>query len=162
APPRGATGLRDLVHLRPVDLAPRREEQEVGMRLAGEQVLDATLLARRRPDLAATAAALRPVEGHGVSLDVALVRDRDDHVLFDDEVLDREHPHLVDDLGPAGVGILLADRAQFLDDDLRYLALVGEDLAVVLDRAFGLAVFLEDLVALEAGEALQAHVEDGL
>ena len=42
------------------------------------------------------------------------------------------------------------------------LALVAEDL---LERAISfsdLGVLLEDLVALEAGEALQAHVEDRL
>ena len=42
------------------------------------------------------------------------------------------------------------------------LVLVGEDLAVAGDRLLGLGVLLDDLVALEAGEALQPHVEDGL
>src|SRR2546427_244609 len=162
APRGGQPRMRELVHLQPVALAARREEQEVAVRRGDEQVLDEVLLARRRPDLATTAAALRPVEAHGVPLDVALVRDGDDHVLFDDEVLDGEHPHLVDDLGAPRVGVLLADRAQLLDDDPRYLALVGQDLPIALDRALGLPVFLEDLVALEAGEALEAHVENGL
>ena len=150
------------MHLEPEHLAPRREDQDVGVRRGDEQVLDEVLLARRRADLASSAAALRPVEAHGVPLDVALVRDRDDHVLFDDEVLDGERAHLVDDLGAARIGVLRADGTQLLDDDPRDLAFVGEDLPVALDRPLGLGVFLEDLAALEAGEALQAHLEDRL
>ena len=43
-----------------------------------------------------------------------------------------------------------------------HLALVGEDLLVARDLLQHLGVLLDDLLALEAGEALQAHVEDRL
>ena len=43
-----------------------------------------------------------------------------------------------------------------------HLALVRQDLAEARDLPLDLAVLLDDLVALEAGQALQAHVEDGL
>ena len=52
--------------------------------------------------------------------------------------------------------------SQLGDDDLVDLALVAEDLLEARDLLQRLGVLLEDLVALEAGEALQAHVEDGL
>src|SRR5262249_2314011 len=100
------------------------EEQQIGVRRGHEEVLDEVLVARRRADLPPPAAPLGAIEAHGVPLHVSLVGDRDHHVLFDDEVLDRDGRGLVDDAGPALVAVLLPDGAQLLDDDLRDLALV--------------------------------------
>src|SRR5262249_57017178 len=62
----------------------------VRVRRGDEEVLDEVLVTGRRADLPAAAAALRAVERDGVPLHVPLVGDRDDHVLFDDQVLGRE------------------------------------------------------------------------
>src|SRR2546422_318473 len=163
APPAPrAAGRGDLVDLQPDPLPRGGEKREVGARGDNEEVLDEVCLGRAAPDPAAPAAALRAVEGHGIPLDVALVRDGDHHVLFDDQVLDRDGGGLVHDPRAPLVAVLLAQRAQLVGDDLRDLALVGEDGAVAHDRLLGLGVLRDDLVALETGQALEAHVEDGL
>src|SRR5262249_13907168 len=51
---------------------------------------------------------------------------------------------------------------QLVDDDLHQQALAREDRAQALDRLQQLGELVEDLLALEAGEALQLHVEDRL
>ena len=60
------------------------------------------------------------------------------------------------------VGVQLLHLLQLGADDLVDLALVAEDLLVARDLLQHLVALLEDLVALQSGEALQAHVEDGL
>ena len=52
--------------------------------------------------------------------------------------------------------------AQLVDDDLHQQPLAGENRAQPLDRLQQLGELVEDLLPLEAGQALQLHVEDGL
>jgi hypothetical protein len=152
--PRAARPAWDLVNLEPVNLPGGGEEEQIGVCRGDEQVLDEVLVARGGPDLPPPAAPLGPVESHRVPLDVALVGDGDHHVLFDYRVLDRERGDLVDDPRAAVVPIFVPQRAQFVGDDPRHLALVGQYLPVARDRLLGFGVLLDDLVALEAGEAL--------
>ena len=49
-------------------------------------------------DLALAASPLRPIQGHRIPLDVAGVRDGDDHFFFGDHVLERQLGFLFDDL----------------------------------------------------------------
>ena len=121
-------------------------------------MLDEVLVARRRADLPPTPPALRAVEGHRVPLDVALVGDRDHHVLFDDQILDRDRRGLGDELGTPRIGIFGPELPQLLRDDLPDLPLIGEDCPVALDRLLGLRVLFHDLVALEARQTLQPHL----
>ena len=79
------------------------------MRRHAHQMLDEILLAGGRADLAAAAAPLRAIERQRRALDVAAVSDRDEHVLFDDEILDREVALGFDDLGAARIGELFFD-----------------------------------------------------
>ena len=79
----------DLVHLQPVDAAAVREDHDVGVRGGDEEVADEVLVARAHADAALAAAALVAVVGDRGALDVAGVADRDRHVLFGDQVLDR-------------------------------------------------------------------------
>ena len=51
---------------------------------------------------------------------------------------------------------------QLVLDDAHQPLLGGEDALEVGDEGQGLLVLLDDLVALELGQALQPHVEDGL
>ena len=81
------------------------------MRRGDEQLRDEVFVLGRRAGDAAAAALLRAVRGHRVALDVAAVRDGDDHVLFGDQLLDGDLALVVDDLGAALVAELLADRA---------------------------------------------------
>src|SRR5262249_17907094 len=161
-PARGAASLRNFVDFGPVDFARGGEEQDVGVRRGDEQVLDEIFFLGGGADLPPTAAPLGAVEADGVALDVALVRDRDRHVLLDDHVLDRDLGALIDDLRAPFVGVQLLHLLQLLENDLVDLAFIPKDLAVTRDLLHGLGVLFEDLVAFEAGQALQTHVEDGL
>ena len=57
---------------------------------------------------------------------------------------------------------LLADRLQLVDDDLHQQPLAREDRAQPLDRLQQLGELVENLLPLQAGQALQLHVEDRL
>ena len=71
-------------------------------------------------------------------------------------------PLVLDDLGAALVAELVADRLQLVDDDLHQQLLAGEDRAQPLDQLQQLGELVEDLLPLEAGQALQLHVQDRL
>ena len=75
---RGGRQAPDL-HL--VDHAARGEEQHRSMRRDDKQLGDEILVARRHARAALAAAPLRPIGRERHALDVALVADRDDHVL---------------------------------------------------------------------------------
>ena len=66
------------------------------------------------------------------------------------------------DLGAARVAVGLFDLAQLGADDLEDERLGSEDLAEAADHSLHFFVLGDDLVALQARQALQAHVEDGL
>src|SRR5205823_443762 len=147
-PLRLPPAFRDLVHLEPVDLAERGEEQQKGVGRGDEQVRDDVLLLRLHARHALAAAPLAPIGLDVRPLDVARARDRDDHLLVGEQVLDRELGRLGDDLGPARVAVLLLDREQVLADDRHQLRLGREDALELLDEGEGLLVLLDDLVAL--------------
>ncbi len=105
---------------------------------------------------------LLAVGGERQPLDVAGGGQRDHHLLVGDHVLDIDLALGEGDLGAALVAVLLGQLAELLADDPVDQALVAEDLAQRLDLRHQLGVLLADLVRLEAGEALQAHVEDRL
>ena len=98
----------------------------------------------------------------GRRLYIAAVRERVDALLLLDEVLD---VYLVLDvlyLGLARVAELVAQGGQLVLQDALYLLGVGQQALVVGDALLQLGVFLFQLLAVEALEGLQAHVEDGL
>ena len=79
-----------------------------------------------------------------------------------DQILDAELAALLDDVGAARVAVLRLNRAQFVDDDADDQVLARENRAQPLDRLHELGQLVDDLLALEAGEPLQLHVENGL
>src|SRR6266536_6550177 len=87
---RGARRLRDLVHFEPVALPLLREEHQVVVGRRDEQVLDPVVILRVGADHALAPAPLAAVRRYGQPLDVPGVRDRDHHVLFGDQVLNRK------------------------------------------------------------------------
>ena len=97
--------LGNLVHLDPVHPAAVGEHEDVRVRRRDEEVLDDVFFLRLHADAALAAAALRAVERQRRALDVAAARHGDDHVLVDDEVLDRDLGRVGDDLGAARVAV---------------------------------------------------------
>ncbi len=65
-------------------------------------------------------------------------------------------------VGAALVAEPLADLLQLVDDDLDQQLLARENRAQPLDRLHQLGELVDDLLALEPGQPLELHVEDGL
>ena len=145
-----------------VDAPHRGEHEDVVVRRGDEELRDEVFVLGRRAGDAAPAALLRAIGGHRVALDVAAVADGDDHVLVGDQLLDGDLALVVDDLGAARVAELLADGGQLVLDHLHQPRLRRQDRFQAIDGLAQRAELLVELLALEAGQALQAHVEDGL
>ena len=151
---------RNLVHLLAIDLTLVGEEEHVVMRRGDEELLDEVVFLELDATHTLAAALLLAVGGNGQALDVAAARDRDDHVLVGDEVLDVEVTRLVGDLGTTLVGIAALDLEHLVADDLLDEALVTQDALVIGDLLAQLGEFGLDLLALESGQTAQAHLED--
>ena len=111
-------------------------------------------------DDALAAAALTAVRGHGEPLDVADMGHGDHHVLFGDQILDRELPLIGDDLGAALVAEAVRQLRELLLEDLEAPRLGGEDLFAFLDELADFLQLLLELGDLEGGEPGEPHVED--
>ena len=158
----GAAPLGNLVDLEPVHAAGVGEAEQVVLGRGDEELFDEILFLGLHAGLALAAAPLGAVEVHGAALDVAGVGDGDHHLLVLDGVLQGDVGGLVDDLGAALVAELVADLGQFRHDDLEDLGVGSQDLPQPGDELQDLFVLGDDLVPLQAGQALQAHLQDGL
>ena len=145
-----------------VDLAARGEEQHRRVRRGDEQPGDEILLAGLHAGAALAAALLRPIGRQRHALDVAGVRDGDDHVLALDQVLVLHLAFLVDDDGAARRGELVLDRGELVLDDGLDAGARAQDVEIVGDLVGELVELGLDLVAAERGEPLQPQIEDGL
>ena len=157
-----AARFGQLVDLEPVDLADAREEQQEVVGAGDEEVLDLVFFFEVHAGDAHAAALLLAVGGGRQALDVAGLGDRDHHLLLGDEVFDVEVAFVGHDLGAAVVVVEALELAELGLDDAVDGVFVAEQLAQLLDARQQAAVLFFDLVALEAGEFLQAQVEDGL
>src|SRR6185437_13380220 len=108
---------------------------------------------------APAAAPLCAVLGDRLRLNVAAVRECDDHLLGRDQVLDREVGAVRDDLGAPLVTELIADRVELVADHRRDARRLGQHIKQVDDLHHHLAVFAGDLFLLEPGQALQPQLE---
>ena len=124
-------------------------------------VLGPVALARGHADHAAAAAPLRAVAADVGALDQRIVGDGDDHALVRDEVLDGHLALVGHDLRAALVAVLVADGVQFLLDDREHADFLGQDVDQVADLFQQFLVLLDDLVALQAGQLIEAQFEDG-
>ena len=159
---RRAARLRDLVCLEMVDAAAVREEQDRVVRRRDQEVLDEILLLRRHALDALAAAVLAAISIECHALDVVVVRQRDDDVFLSDEVLDVDLARVDRQARAARIAELRLDRLELVLDDAEDAALICEDGLVVLDGLQDFLILLLDLLALEARQALQAQVQDGL
>src|SRR5690606_20095939 len=139
-----AVELRQVVDLLAVDPPAVREEQQEVVRAAHEQHRVEVVVLGALAGHPAPAAALGPVGGDGRALDVALARERDDHLLLGDQVVLVEVLGEVDDLRAALVAEALLDLEELAADDPPQLALLGEDQLEPRDLLLELAVLLVD------------------
>ena len=122
-----------------------------------EDVGDEVFFLRGGAGLPPAAASLRAVLGQGRALDVAGVRQGHHHRLVGDEVLARHLAHRVDDLRAPRVGEALPHIFELGLDDGEQRALVLENVLEAGDLSAELEQLVEQLVVLQAGEALQPH-----
>ncbi len=80
------------------------------MRRADEEMLDKILILQTGAAQPSTTATLFAIRGDRGAFDVARVGDGDDHVLFRDQILDRELAFIAGDLGATLVAVLVGDR----------------------------------------------------
>jgi hypothetical protein len=156
---RGARALRHLPDLEPVQPAAVGEAQDRVVRVGDEQLVDPVVLLGRRRLLAAAAALLRAVVGQRLALDVAGVRQRHHHVLRRDQVLGRRGPGVAHDLASGARRRTPLQREQLVAM-IVVIARAGQDVEQVGDAVHHLAVLADDLVLLQPGQALQAHLQD--
>jgi len=156
----GPRRLRNFVHLEPVALPLLGEEHDVVMGRRDEEMLDPVVFLLMRGDHALAAAALPSVRRDGEPLDVAGMGHGDDHVLFGDQVLDRELALIGDDLGAPLVAETVGQLRQLFLQDLHPPRLGREDLLAFLDELADVLQLLLELRDLEGGEPGQPHVED--
>jgi len=84
------------------------------------------------------------------------VRERYDDLFVGDQVLHREVAVVLDDLGPALVGVERPHFGELVADHLLELVGARQDLQEVLNIVDQLTVFTRDFVLLETGQALEA------
>ncbi len=106
------------------------------------------------------AAPLRAIGRGGQPLHVAAMRDGDDHILFGDQILDVEVPTGLHDLGAARVTVAAGHLCQLLLDDAGDPLRASQNLPQILDQCQRFPQVVLDLVALQSGELLQAHLQD--
>src|SRR5262249_32975150 len=157
-----APALGNLVHLEPVHLALVREEEQIRVGGGDEEVLDDILFLRLHAGDALAPALLAAIRLDVRPLDVAGARDRDHHLLVGEEVLDGWSGGLLEDLRAPLVAEVTLQRGELVLDDAHQALLGGEDAFEVGDESQRLLVLLNDLVALELGQALEPHVKDVL
>ena len=88
------------------------------------------------------------------------MREGDDDAFVGDEILDVDLAFRRHDLRAPFGSILALNVAQLLLDDFEDARLFGEDVEQVFDRLEQAIVFLLDALALEAGELIEAQVEN--
>ena len=100
--------------------------------------------------------------GQRGALDVAQMRNGDDHLVVGIEVLGVEFLSAGHDLGAALVAVLVLHLYEFVLHHLAAEAVVGEDLVVVFDFLLQVVKLAVELLLLQTGELGQTHVHDGL
>ena len=125
-------------------------------------MLDDVLVLHGGGRLAASAAALGLVVGERLGLGVAGAGHGDHHVLLGDQVLDGEVEVAGLDLGLARVAELVAHSGELLPDHLQQAFGGGQDRHQLGDLLEDAEVLVEELLGLQAGQAVQAQLEDGL
>src|SRR5688500_5840466 len=157
-----APRLRNLVDLEPEAAAVVGEAKDVVVRRADEQPLDEILVLEPLTAQPAASAPLLSIRRDRRALDVARMGDGDDHVLFGNQVLDREFAFVASDLGAPLVAEPLGDFLELFAHDLHPARTRRENLPQLLhERSHFLELGLE-LVALQARQLRASHVQNRL
>ena len=109
-----------------------------------------------------TATRLLTEVGERRTLDIAEMRDSDDHVVVGVHIFGVELGRHLDDLGLTLVAVFLFDLLELGVDDVVAHLLAGEQLVEMRDEFLYLLVVVLQLVDTQAGERRQTHIHDSL
>ena len=161
---RIARALGHFPHFQPVDTAAVREAQHVVVRVRDEQLFDPVVVFRLRRLLAASTALLGPVFRQRLALHVAGVAERDHHVGWRDQVLGAQVLRVVFDLAATCAYLGLAEfepnGGEFIGNDGGHARRRRQDAKQVGNVRHHFLVLTDDLVLLQTGQPLQAHLQD--
>ena len=157
-----AARLRQLIHLEPVHLAVVGEAQQRVVRVGDEQLVDEVLVLDAGGSLAAAAAALRLVIGHGLRLGVAAMRQRDDDVFRRNQIFGGEILVIDENFGAALVAEGVADVFELVADHFEQPLRARQNVRQVPDLHEQFLELLENLVLLEPRQPVEAHLENRL
>src|SRR5262252_3636795 len=152
-------GVGDFVDFQFIDLPLVGEDHQVAVGRGDEDVRDDVLRPRAHAPAPGPPAPLRFIHRQRRALDVTRMCQRDHHVLVGYQVFERQLDAALDDLCAPFVGVLLLNRAQFLDDHVPQNSLVSEDLFQLRDQLDHLFVLVDDLLPFEGREAAELHIE---
>ena len=153
--------IGDLVDIQPVAPALFRKEQHGMVGRGYEKMLDIILFPGAATYGPPAAATLLAVFGGRGPLDIPEVGNSDDDIFFADEVLNAHLVVEVGDLCLPGVAELIFYFLQFLANNIKAFAFVGQQLFQPGDQLHQSVVFFPDLTPFHPGEALKTQFEDG-
>ena len=125
-------------------------------------MLDDVFVLHRGGRLATTTTTLGLIVRQRLGLGVAGTGHRDHHVFLGDQVLDGQVQVACLNVGTTLVGELVTHRDQLFADHLEEAIGGGQDGHQLGDLLEDRQILVEQLLGLEAGQAVQAQLEDGL
>jgi len=158
-----AAAFGNPVHLHLVHAAAVGEQQEVLVVAGGDEILHAVVIGRMHAGNALASPPLLLVGGKGGALDIAPAGQGNDHVFVRDQIFDVNACQFVaQDFRAPLAGVGRADGLDFFAHDAAQDGRVFQDCGQALNLGQEFALFFFQLAALKPGQALQAHVENGL
>ena len=158
----GSRCLGDLICLAEMYLTRIGKEHKVGVAVNRKHLLDEVLLLGGHTDNALAASVLYRIGVGGETLDVAATRQGDNTLVTLDKILKNDVVLCLNDLGAAGVGILILDLGHLVLDDLLDAVYVGKYSAKVDNKRVKSCKLFLDLVSLHARQLSEGHLNDRL
>ena len=158
----GPPALGNLINLQPVDFPLVRKDQDIMMGRGDEDLFDKILFLGAHADLALAAPALAFVEADGIALDIAVVGNGHHHVFFDDHVFDVDILGTDDDFRAAFIAVAGLDLFQFGHDDIEHFPWIIQNTLQGSNQTGHFRVFRINFFPFQTGQALQAHLQNGL
>ena len=149
------------MHHEPEQPALLGKDEQVLVSIGHEQVLGEVVELGGRTARSYPTPALRPVLGQAGALDITLARDGDDHRLVGNHVDFVELATNVIDFRAPAVAVAVLDFLQLIADNLLLHLRRSQYLIEVVNLPHQLLELGHDFVALQAREALQAHIQNG-
>ena len=129
------------------------------MRTGSEQVLDRIFILGLCTLKSLATPALRPVSADRRSLDVTAMTDRNDHVLFRDQIFKIDVADLfATDLRTSIIAMLPSNLVEIILDDSQDDLFVTQNSQVLVDLLEQLAEFLTKPVLLEIDQLTEGHL----